>query len=121
MTARAIEHTLNPLGFRSNSASRKGCPGHEPRQPFTRPCLAKIRTTVIKYIVQQTESASKTLFWIVRDADHSWFYRGPFADEPAALAFAWLENSQNWKKLLREARKARKIMAALETEDAIAA
>jgi len=76
----------------------------------------------MRYIVRQTESASKTLFWIVRDADHAWLYHGPFADEAAARDFARLENSENWKKLLREAREDRKkIMAALETEDAIAA
>jgi hypothetical protein len=77
----------------------------------------------MRYIVQQTESASKTLFCIVRDTDHPWLYHGPFADEAAARAFARRRgNSENWKKLLREAREDRKkIMAALETEDAIAA
>ena len=76
----------------------------------------------MKYIVQQTESASKTLFWIVRDTDHPWLYHGPFADEASAHAFSRRENSENWKKLLREAREDRKkIMAALETEDSIAA
>jgi hypothetical protein len=41
----------------------------------------------MKLKVQQTECAGK-MFWIVRDTDSSWFYRGPFADEVAAHAFA---------------------------------
>ena len=77
----------------------------------------------MKYIVQQTESARSKMFWIAKDPDHGLaYYHGPFVDETAAHAFARLENSEHWKKLLREAREARKkIMAALETEDAIAA
>ena len=63
----------------------------------------------MRYIAKQTLSATDTLYWIVRDTDHPWLYRGPFPDEAAARAFvARLEAGENWKQLLREARAKRK-------------
>ena len=65
----------------------------------------------MRFKVQQTKSASKTLFWIVRDTDHPWLYHGPFADDAAARTFARAKNSEAWKELLRTERAKRKAMA----------